>query len=176
MLWDLYRKGKVEKSFLSIERYRLTLNDFSIIDNELAENISSEYIRLSPLKTKLIPYTIETLEYLFTKYQLHIITNGFKEVQYLKIERSGLNKYFQHVITSEEAGCNKPNKQIFIYSFGKTSANDYESIMIGDDLEVDIQGAIDAGMDQVFLNLENCIHNKSLNYEIKSLCELRNIL
>jgi putative hydrolase of the HAD superfamily len=176
ILWDLYRKGKVGKSFLSVERFRLTLNDFGIIDNLLAADISCEYVRLSPLKTKLIPGTIETLEYLFPKYQLHIITNGFKEVQYIKVERSGLAKYFQQIITSEEAGCNKPNIQIFLYALEKTSANASECLMIGDDLEVDVQGAKDAGMDQVFVNLENCIHNKSINYEVKSLLELKNFL
>ena len=176
ILWDLYRKGKVEKSFLSVERFRLTLNDFGIIDNLLAAGISSEYVRLSPLKTKLIPHTMETLDYLFPKYQLHIITNGFKEVQYIKIERSGLAKYFQQIITSEEAGCNKPNMQIFLYALEKTSAIASESIMIGDDLEVDVQAAIDAGMEQVFVNLENCVHNKSINYEVKTLPELRDIL
>jgi putative hydrolase of the HAD superfamily len=176
ILWDLYRKGNVEKSYLSVERFRLTLNDFGIIDNTLATNISNEYIRLSPLKTKLIPFTIETLEYLFPKYRLHIITNGFKEVQYLKVERSGLKKYFQQIITSEEAGCNKPNKQIFLYSLERTSAIASESLMIGDDLEVDILGAKDAGIDSVFVNLENIIHNKSINYEVKSLPELNEIL
>jgi putative hydrolase of the HAD superfamily len=176
ILWDLYRKGKVEKSFLRIERYRLTLHDFNITDNTLADNISSEYIRLSPLKTKLIPDTIETLDYLFPKYKLHIITNGFNEVQFLKMERCGLKKYFQQVITSEEAGCNKPQKEIFLFAIENASAVISECIMIGDDLEVDVQGAQDAGMDSVFVNLENIVHNKSINYEVKSLAELRNIL
>ncbi len=176
ILWDLYRKGKVEKSFLSVERFRLTLNDFGIIDNLLAAGISSEYVRLSPLKTKLIPHTMETLDYLFPKYQLHIITNGFKEVQYIKIERSGLAKYFQQIVTSEEAGCNKPNMQIFLYALEKTSAIASECLMIGDDLEVDVRGAMDAGMEAVFVNLENCVHNKSIDFEVKSLRELRDIL
>jgi putative hydrolase of the HAD superfamily len=176
ILWDLYRKGKVEKSFLSVERFRLTLNDFGIIDNLLAADISCEYVRLSPLKTKLIPGTIETLDYLFPKYKLHIITNGFNEVQFLKMERCGLKKYFQQVITSEDAGCNKPQKEIFLYAIEKASAVASECIMIGDDLEVDVQGAKDAGVDSVFVNLENIVHNKSINYEVKSLPELRNIL
>ena len=107
---------------------------------------------------------------------MHIITNGFKEVQYLKIERSGLKKYFQQVITSEEAGCNKPNKQIFLYALEKTSAIASESLMIGDDIEVDIMGAKSAGIDQIFVNLENFRHNVFINYEVKSLPELKNIL
>jgi len=175
-LWDQYRKGLVEKSFLSLQRFILALSDFDINDRNLAEDMSKEYIRMSPLKTKLIPGTLEVLGYLSKKYSLHIITNGFNEVQYIKIEKSGLKKYFDKIITSEEAGCNKPNKNIFLYSLEKASAKANESLMIGDDIEVDILGAQDVGIDQVFLNIGNCIHKHSITYEIRSLKELINIL
>jgi putative hydrolase of the HAD superfamily len=131
---------------------------------------------MSPLKTKLIPGTHEVLRYLSGKYSLHIITNGFNEVQYIKIERSGIKQYFDKIITSEEAGCNKPNKNIFFYSLKKASAEIGESLMIGDDIEVDILGAQSIGMDQVFLNLNNFSHDHSFTYEIRSLNELMNIL
>jgi putative hydrolase of the HAD superfamily len=176
LLWDQYRKGLVEKSFLIVQRYILTLADFNIHEENLAENMSKEYIRISPLKTKLIPHTHEVLEYLSKKYLLHIITNGFSEVQYIKIEKSGLKKYFDKIITSEEAGYAKPNKEIFLYSLNKASAIVNESLMIGDDIEVDILGAQSIGMNQVFLNLENIICSVPVTHEIISLKELMKIL
>jgi len=175
-LWDQYRKGLVEKSFLSVQRYIFTLADFNIHEENLAENMSKEYIRISPLKTKLIPFSHEILEYLSKKYLLHIITNGFSEVQYIKIEKSGLKKYFDKIITSEEAGSMKPNKNIFLYSLKKAMAEVDESMMIGDDVDVDIIGAQSIGMDQVFLNLENHKPSIPITYEIKSLKELIMIL
>ena len=175
-LWDMYRKGLIEKSFLSVQRFVLTLKEFSIDDSLLAENMSKEYLQLSPLKTKLIPGTVEILEYLSDKYSLHIITNGFKEVQYIKIERSGINKFFDKIITSEEAGCNKPNKDIFLYALKKTQALATNSLMIGDDLEVDILGARNAGIDQLYLNFEKNIHANQINFEVNSLLEIMDIL
>jgi putative hydrolase of the HAD superfamily len=175
-LWDMYRSGLIEKSFLSIQRYVLTLEDFGINDRLLAESMSKEYLKLSPLKTKLIPGAIDILKYLSEKYTLHIITNGFNEVQYIKIERSGLKKYFDKIITSEEAGCNKPNTAIFLYSLDKAQAQASESIMIGDDLEVDILGAKNAGIDQVFVNFEKISHTNPISFEVYSLAEIANIL
>jgi len=175
-LWDMYRSGLIEKSFLSVQRYVLTLQDFDINERLLAESMSKEYLRLSPLKTKLIPGAIEVLKYLSDKYTLHIITNGFNEVQYIKIERSGIKKYFDKIITSEEAGCNKPNTVIFNHSLNKAQAQASESLMIGDDLEVDILGAKQAGIDQIYVNFEKTPHTNLISYEVNSLTEIMNIL
>ena len=175
-LCDQYRKWLVEKSFLIVQRYILTLNDFNICDDKLAENLSKDYLKISPLKTKLIPYAHEVLQYLSKKYLLHIITNGFNEVQYVKIENSDLKKYFDKIITSEEAGCNKPNKNIFSYSLNKAGASVEESIMIGDALDVDIIGAQSIGMDQVFYNPEKNNCSVSVTFKINSLKELFKIL
>ena len=175
-LWDQYRKGLVEKSFLIVQRYILTLNDFNICDDKLAENLSKDYLKISPLKTKLIPYAHEVLQYLSKKYLLHIITNGFKEVQYIKVEKSDLKKYFDKIITSEEAGCNKPNKNIFLYSLKKAEALVDESLMIGDAMDVDIIGAKSICMDQVFYNPKNISTSINATFEINSLRELIKIL
>jgi len=175
-LWDMYRNGLIEKDFLSVQRYILSLEEFNIYDRLLAETMSKEYLRLSPLKTKLIPGTHEVLEYLHDKYKLHIITNGFNEVQYIKIERSGLKKYFDKVITSEDAGCNKPNPAIFNFALNEANAHASESLMIGDDLEVDILGARKAGMDQLLVNFEKIVHTNSISFEVTSLLEITKIL
>lgn len=175
-LWDLYRKGEVEKSFLTKERYIRTLKDFGIFDENLAVEFSKKYIELAPHKTKLIDGTLNVLNYLCEKkYSLHIITNGFNEVQFFKLKNSGLSEFFKTVTTSEDAGYNKPDKRVFIYALQKASAVKSESIMIGDDISVDIMGACEAGIDQVFVNLENKIPKVRATYEIKSLKELMEI-
>jgi putative hydrolase of the HAD superfamily len=174
-LWDEYRKGIVDKAHLRVQRFNLTLKEFGINDLTLAESIGEGYVQKSPLKTNLFPHAIETLEYLQQYYVLHIITNGFEEVQYVKLENTGLKKYFNEVITSEQAGIPKPAKQIFDYSLNRAGTSAEKSIMIGDNLEIDIIGAKNAGMDQVYFNHGGVSHSENITYEIKSLKDLQGI-
>ena len=176
LLWEKYRKGEIKKEYLSLHRFIFTLNDFGYDDKILALKMAEDYLRLSPQKSLLFPHTHEVLDFLKNKYCLHIITNGFVEVQYTKIKNSGLDKYFSTTIISEEVGFQKPNKQIFEFSLQKVSAKAEESIMIGDDLNVDILGAKQSGIDQIFFNYSGIIHNEEISYEIKSLLELKEIL
>lgn len=175
-LWDLYRGGKIDKDFLSVERFYLTLADFGIENKKLSELISIDYVEQSPLKTALFQYTHEVLDYLNKRYSLHIITNGFKEIQFRKLNLCGLEKYFTSVIVSEEAGCNKPDKKIFFYALEKNKANTEESIMIGDDLAVDILAAKAVGMDQIYVNYDRLPHDEKITHEVFSLKELCKIL
>jgi putative hydrolase of the HAD superfamily len=175
-LWDLYRIGKIEKEELRGKRFHLTLNDFGINDRELAENIGMDYVTISPTIVNLFPNAIEILEYLFPKYQLHLITNGFSEVQDVKLKSSGMDKYFNRVITSEEAGVKKPNVKIFQFALSQTNALLRESIMIGDDYEVDIVGARKFGMDQVFFNPMRIENSNGCTFEIVDLIDLQKIL
>ena len=175
-LWEAYRNGKIKKEFLSVRRFLLTLNNFGNDNLSLAVKMAEDYIKISPTKNILFPNTIETLEYLKNKYYLYIITNGFAEVQYEKIENSGLKKYFKKAITSEEAGYQKPDKNIFEYSLKKAGAKPDESIMIGDDLNVDILGAKNAGIDQIYFNYDKILHNQDITYEVHSLLDILKIL
>lgn len=175
-LWEQYRNGSLKKEILRVKRFSLTLSCFGINNNGLAEKIGEDYIYLSPLKTNLFPHTKEVLSYLQKKYQLHIITNGFEEVQQVKVDKSDLKRYFKEIITSEEAGCKKPHKDIFLYALEKSGAKTNESLMIGDDLEIDILGAKSAGIDQIYCNYDKLGHNEKSTFEIQSLIELRNIL
>jgi len=150
-LWEAYKKGEITKERLNFSRFFHSLNVYNIADNELAAQMAAWYIRESPLKTHLYPGTIETLDQLFIKYQMYIVTNGFEEVQFTKIENSGLNKYFRKIITSEMAGYKKPDKRFFDYAFRETGAKPEESIIIGDDPEADILGAHEIGMDQIWV-------------------------
>lgn len=175
-LWARYRDGKIEKHELRFQRFYLTIREFGLSGRSLAQKIDNEYIRLSPTKTRLIPHTIEVLEYLSSKYRLYILTNGFNEVQFPKLDNSKLSKYFTGVITSETVGYLKPRPEIFNYALHLTKARKSESLMIGDDLEVDIIGAMNYGIDQVYLNLSAATSPKVSTYEINSLLELKGIL
>lgn len=175
-LWDQYRKGEIEKEILRGLRFNLTLKDFEIVDEVLGEKIGDDYVRISPLKVNLFPYSIEILEYLFPKYKMHIITNGFSEVQDTKLKASGMDKYFIEVITSEEAGVKKPHPDIFKFAFEKAGASPHESIMIGDDYEVDIIGARDVNMEQIFFDPENKSGKNGSSFHINNLKEIEGIL
>lgn len=175
-LWSLYRKGQIKKEVLSVQRFEQTLGEFGIQDDELASKLANEYIRLSPLKNNLFPYTHEILQYLQSKYELHLITNGFEEVQQVKVDASDLRKYFKNLITSEEAGFKKPDPRIFEYAFNKAETNARESIMIGDDLKVDILGAKAMGMDQVYVNFSNYEHCQDITHEVDALEKIKEIL
>jgi putative hydrolase of the HAD superfamily len=176
ILWALYRDGKIEKDYLKSRRFELTLLDFEIEDPQLAERIGQDYITISPQKTNLFPHAHETLEYLNKRYPLHIITNGFDEVQDNKLKNSKLDQYFQHIITSEAAGCKKPAGCIFDFATETVGASAGECVMIGDDFEVDIVGATENGMDAIFFNPEKVAHNGGAIFEIQDLIELKDIL
>jgi len=176
ILWKDYREKKIKKSILSYKRFSLTLEEFGIDDEELAKKIAHDYITISPTKKQLFPYAHETLEYLYKKYKLYIITNGFNEVQFTKLKNSDLDKYFLKVFTSEDAGAQKPDQIIFQHALRNVNACKEDCIMIGDDLQVDVLGAKRFGLDQVFFNPENLEHSEDITHEIASLKELQDIL
>lgn len=175
-LWSEYRKGKITKDFLKVERFVLTLNELNINDKDLANQLAQAYVDLSPKKNNLLPFSREIVEHLHKGYKLHIITNGFKEVQFPKLRNCNLSEYFDVVVTSEEADSQKPQAHIFEYALEKAHASKNESIMIGDDLIADISGAKNFGIDQVFFNPQKVKHKEEITYEIQSLDELKLIL
>ncbi len=175
-LWDLYKLRKIKKEELRNERFLLTLKDFGVNDAILAEHMGDDYVELSPLQTILFPDTIAVLDNLKAKYQLYVITNGFVEVQYKKLKNSGLDSYFDRVITSEEAKASKPKPEIFHAALSAANAKKTESLMIGDDLENDILGAKKFGLDQVYFNPSKENHQEIVTFEISKLKELIEIL
>lgn len=175
-LWALYREDKIEKDDLNFKRFYDTLCVFGINDRKLGETMATWFIEGISTKTYLFPFAKEILEYLHLKYPVHIITNGFEEVQYRKLKNSGMDKYFTKIITSEEAGFKKPDFEIFKFAYAKTGALPHESIMIGDDLEVDMAGARLAGMDHIYVNHDKKIHNEPVTMEVFSLDEILNLL
>ena len=175
-LWEHYRKGFIKQDELRVKRMRLALLDFKIADEALAHEMNVRFLDLLPTRTILFPYAIEILQYLSEKkYELHLITNGFEITQHSKLKHSGLDKYFKEVITSEGSNSLKPNKKIFDFAFSRTGAKTYESIMLGDSIEVDILGAMNAGIDQVFINHNQIVTEVNPTYTVSSLKELEEI-
>jgi putative hydrolase of the HAD superfamily len=174
-MWDQYRNNQITKEELRVQRFHQSLLYFGINDKKLSENLGDGYIAKGPLKTNLFPFAVEVLDYLASKYKLHIITNGFAEVQEVKLVNSGIRQYFQNVVTSESAGYKKPDPRIFHYSLYRAKAKSKKSIMIGDHLEIDCVGARNAGLDQVYFNPKKASHREMVTYEIDCLSRLKDI-
>jgi putative hydrolase of the HAD superfamily len=175
-LWYRYSNGFIKQDELKWKRMWLTLLEYKIADEPLARQMSVQFLEVLPTKTALFPYAIEILEYLKNKgYTLHLITNGFENIQHTKLANCGLRHYFTEVITSEASNSVKPNKGIFDYAFSKANAVADESIMLGDNLEADIQGGINAGIDTVFINHINADPHIKPTYMVKDLLSLKDI-
>jgi len=175
-LWDRYTKGYIKQEELRWKRMWFTLLDFKIGDDILSRLMAVQFLERLPFKKNLFPYTTEILDYLNNKgYRLHLITNGFEKIQHSKLSSSNLRDYFIDVITSEASNSLKPNIEIFDYALDKTKAKKEESIMIGDNLDADIQGATNAGLDTVFVNHLKVTPHTKATYMVHHLKELEAI-
>jgi putative hydrolase of the HAD superfamily len=175
--WKQYREGNLTKEILRWKRFSETFKLFGIDDYKKVVEFSEQYVALSPYQTALFPNAVDVLEYLKKKgYKMYLLTNGFKEVQDIKIKTSGLDHYFDKMFTSDEAGYQKPHRKIFEYAVKSANALKRQSLMIGDDLEIDIAGAKQFGIDQVYFNPRQLTHNEKITYEIKTLSELQMFL
>jgi len=175
-LWVLYRSDQITKDELNRIRFLKPLEHYGIHDVELADHLSEDYVYWSPRIVRLVPGTMDLLDYLKPKYHLHLITNGFQEVQHTKLSGSGLEPYFETLTVSEEVGVKKPNPEIFRYALKKAGATAEESIVIGDEMAVDIDGARAAGIDQILFNPSGEAVEGERTFEVKSLLEIMGIL
>lgn len=178
MLWAKYRKRELSKDALLLERFRFILSPLGITDKKEILSINKDFLQRTTLKTGTIPGAIELLHYLQGKgYKMHILSNGFCEVQHLKMMNAGLTSFFESVILSEEVGVQKPYKAFFDHALAKCGVRKEEVIMIGDSFEADIQGAHNAGIDQLWFNPRA---EKSLDfvptYEVARLEEIKTLL
>ena len=175
--WKLYREEKVTKKELRYGRLKKAFDKINYtISDKLIDIIAIEYIEFLPDFNHLFKDTIKILDYLKTKYQLHIITNGFEEIQTKKMESSKIIHYFDKIITSESVGVKKPNPKVFNYALEIANANPKNSIMIGDSLEADIEGALNLGIKAIHCNFENENINTNNFVSIKSLLEIKQYL
>jgi putative hydrolase of the HAD superfamily len=160
--WKLYRENKISHKELRIQRLVQTFKKIKFdISLKQIEEISELYITHLSSFTYLFDGTLDFINGLKNKYKLHIITNGFEEVQNFKVVNSGLKTYFQNIFTAEKIGFKKPHPRIFLTAIESVNTSAYNSIMIGDSLEADIQGALDVGMQAIHFNTHNELeHNQ----------------
>lgn len=172
--WKLYREEKISQDDLRYHRLKEVFDalDFASINKNEVMEIANDYIAYLPTFNHLYEGAKEVLEYLQPNYHLHIITNGFAEVQQRKIQQSGLEHYFKTVTNSETAGVKKPNPQIFQTALQLAKAEVAQSIMIGDSLEADIEGAQSFGLDTIYFN-EFQIPHKNPTPQVFHLLELK---
>src|ERR1035437_9695496 len=175
-LWEMYGKGTISKEELSLERFQHPLIQVGVDNAVLAKEIGEQYLGLLPTRTMLVPFARELLDYLYPKYPLTIVSNGFVEVQYKKLHSCRIEQYFSYVVLSEAAEALKPDKRIFEYALQLNNAIAAETIMIGDSYEADIVGAHNAGIDQIYYNprINTADKNKPATYWVKSLEKIIN--
>lgn len=176
-LWGLYRNGKINKEELIVERFLVPVREFGIDNSDYAKKLSDDFLERTTYKTKLVDGAMELLEYLKPKYHMHILSNGFREVQYKKIENSGLKSYFDKIILSDDIGVNKPHSEFFLYALKKTNATQSEVLMIGDSWDADILGAYNSDIHQLWFNPEG-LNPIGFNptYCVETLSEIKKIL
>jgi len=175
-MWALYRENRISKSDLRYQRLKQTFDALEVeISDDVIDVLAHDYIAHLSSFTHLLPNTVQTLEYLFPKYKLHIITNGFQEVQEKKLRGSSIDHYFQKIINSEMAGVKKPDPYIFELALEMAKARPQNSLMIGDNLEADILGAKAMGMQVLHYNFhKDSDHGECIM--INDLIEIKNIL
>ena len=179
-LWALYHHGKIEKDFLIIERYAHLLRTigYNDIDNRLAQRMNEYYLDTLALQTQLVPYAIELLDYLTRRgYNLYILSNGFIEVQHKKLQSAGIEDYFERMVLSDEIGINKPDRRLFDYALEVTHSKAADTLMIGDNYDADILGAMQAGWGQIYFDRNHRgITAQEPQHTVHSLKEVMDIL
>jgi len=175
-LWADYHVGKITKATLREMRFKKTFLEMGVSPEVIPVQFEDDYVRICPTKTNLFEGAHETLQYLHGKYTLHLITNGFKESQDAKINGTGIGKYFDQIIVSEDVGVNKPDPAIFQHALNMAGAEKSTSIMIGDSLEADVMGALNFGMDAIYFNPAGLPKPEYIPLQISNLNELTLLL
>ncbi len=175
-LWKQYDQGTYDQQRLRSERFSLILMQLGVAADCIPAKLADDYLRICPTKPHVMPHTVAILDYLRQHYQLHILTNGFAAVQAIKLRSAGLTDYFTEVVSSDTTGHRKPHRSVFDYLLDRIGAASQACVMIGDNLETDVRGAREAGIDQIFYNPKRGKHHEPVTYEIACLSELHSIL
>ncbi len=180
-LWDLYRQHKIEKPLLRTKRFTDTFIEMGVKEADVPTSIWDHYLEVCPTKTALIPGAIETLDYLASRYRLHLITNGFAETQRRKLKNSRLDHYFDTLTISEEVGVQKPHPLIFSTALKNAGSKESTSTYVGDNEIADVMGGLNSGWKVFWYNPMNkdlssdLVANANLRF-LSHLTELKNHL
>lgn len=175
-LWHKHNKGIIDKTYIRENRFDQILKSLKVEDNILSRQISEKYLFECPRKPHLIPHAQLILDILHKEYPIHILTNGFEDVQDIKLKSSNIDSYFEHVITSDGCGYQKPDIAFFNHALEKSNNISHEVLMVGDNLKTDIAGALNTGIDTVYFNPSKNGRPHKSTFEISSLNELLKIL
>ncbi len=175
-LWDWYNVGKIDKHNLRKERFPRIFTHAGGRAEAIPQEFEEDFMSRTSAKPHVFPHSKEILTYLKAKYRLHVITNGFNESQAKKMKSSGLDGFFELVVTSETTGHKKPDPRIFLYAMEQLSTKPENCLMIGDNPDSDILGAQRAEIDQVFFNPEGKTIALTPTYEISHLQQLEELL
>lgn len=170
-LWKMYRENRIDNTTLRTFRWQMTVYELGGTLGPWVAEISKDYVDRCPQMPHLMPSAIEALDYLHGRYPLHIITNGFSETQAVKLRFSGLDKYFERVISCDEIDVKKPHPRIFEYAMTETKADPASSVFIGDSYEADVEGGLNFGIQTIFYNPEGRENPRGAQ-EIRDLREL----
>ena len=181
-LWSRYSKGEIDRPFLIVERFRRPLSEGKGLEvtKELCLEMSDRFLEFCSSKPGVVEGAHELMDDLKRKgYRMHMTSNGFHEVQYKKLEACGLRDYFDTIILSEDAGVNKPSPLYFDYALRQSGASRETTLMIGDNLQTDILGALNAGFDAMLFNRWKVDPNEGAQvptYVVDALCDIMTIL
>ena len=188
-LWTQYAKGEITRDYLIVERFRRPLMESKVFREEASHlstltsnilSISDKFLDFCASKPGVIEGAHELMDYLRRKgYRMHMCSNGFHEVQYKKLEACGLKDYFDTIILSEDAGVNKPSPLYFDYALKVSGASRETTLMIGDNLQSDILGALNAGIDAMLFNRWQVLSEEipqTLTFVVPTLCDIKSIL
>lgn len=176
-LWQQYDNKEITKEELRNLRLPTVFKTFKFEDHKLAQRLETQYLSICPHKPHLIEGAVEILDYLKDKnIPLHLLTNGFKEIQYQKIKASKIEHYFETITTSECSGFSKPDNRAYFFKLNKLNTEAKDCLMIGDNLVSDIQGSQAIGMKNIFFNPNKIQHQETPTYEVHYLLDIKNLI
>ena len=156
-MWQLHESGQISADFLKPERFRLTVAPERNAEEILKamRRLNDRYLWLLGECNSPVKGVTDLLEDLSKRYLIGVLTNGFTEVQYRKLHSTGLDRYIQRMVISDEIGIQKPDARIFRYAEQETGATPETTIMIGDNPDNDIQGALNAGWRAIYFDCKS---------------------
>ena len=176
-LWADFERNRITHNHIRDRRFPMVFEAMGLMDTAACAGLNDVYLSLLPRKPHLMESAREMLDYLHGRYEMHIITNGFDEIQAIKMASADISHYFTHVVTIETAGAKKPDPRMFRYAMTLSGARPETSLMIGDNYEADVRGAMSVGMDTVFYNPVGALAgDEKPTYEIRHWNELKAIL